>query len=105
MHLALPNQLPIQTDSEFLYRTLLPPNVGGRLGIYELVITHPNPHAHAAENQIYIVQSGKGIMQIDREEATVGPGHLVFIPRGAVHSLTPEGDEPVVVYSIIEQLE
>ncbi len=105
MHITLANQLSIQTDSEFLYRTLLPPQVGGRLAIYELVISHPNPHAHEAENQIYIVQSGKGVMQIGEEQAPIEPGHLVFIPRGAVHSLTPDGDEPVVVYSIIEQLE
>lgn len=105
MHVVQSQDMPQETDSEFLYRTLLPHRVGGRLAIYELTVTHSNPHAHANENQIYIVRDGHGVMRIDDSERMVGPGTLIHIPCGAQHSLTPSGNDPVVLYSIIERLE
>jgi mannose-6-phosphate isomerase-like protein (cupin superfamily) len=105
MHILHPTDTPEINDGEFVYRTLLPPEVGGKLAIYLLTVTHANPHSHDADNQIYIIQSGRGIIEIGAEQQEVEPGHLVYIPRGQRHSLTPLGAEPVVLYSIIQPLE
>ena len=63
------------------------------------------PHKHEGEDQIYIIKSGRGRMRIDDEEQEVVPGGLVYIPSGSTHALTPLGDEPVVLYSIIHELQ
>ncbi len=100
MHALHPDDVPPSLWEGFPYRTLLPPEVGGSLGIYLLTITRANPHVHEAEDQVYIVQSGRGIVEIDDERQEVGPGFLIHIPKGRRHALTPLGGEPVVVYSM-----
>jgi mannose-6-phosphate isomerase-like protein (cupin superfamily) len=100
MHALHPENLPEQITEVFPFRELLPAEIGGAVSIYLLTVKHANPHSHD-EAQIYIVQSGHGIIEIDGEQQEVGPGWLVHIPGGSVHSLTPTCEEPVVVYSII----
>ncbi len=41
-------------------------------------------HSHTIE-QILIVTEGKGIVATDKEEITVGPGDVIFIPAGEKH--------------------
>ncbi len=41
-------------------------------------------HSHTIE-QILIVTKGKGIVATDKEEITVGPGDVIFIPAGEKH--------------------
>jgi mannose-6-phosphate isomerase-like protein (cupin superfamily) len=87
------------------FRTLLRRDVGGRLEVYELHVTHANPHAHEGYDQVYVVKSGRGRMRIDGETSEIAPGWLVFIPRGSVHSLEPLDGQPVIVYSILSHLD
>jgi 4-carboxymuconolactone decarboxylase len=35
--------------------------------------------------QVFIVTAGKGIVATDKEEASVVPGNIVFIPAGEKH--------------------
>jgi mannose-6-phosphate isomerase-like protein (cupin superfamily) len=105
MHVINLEEMPIEQWEGLPFRTLLPPAVGGRLEVYELHITHANPHAHDSYNQAYIVKSGRGLMRIDDGAAEVGPGCLVFIPRGSTHSLEPHDGQPVIVYSLISHLD
>jgi mannose-6-phosphate isomerase-like protein (cupin superfamily) len=84
----------------FPYRTLLPAEIGGSISIYLLTVTQANPHTHETEDQIYIIHSGQGLMEIGDERQEVGPGWLVHIPHGQRHALTPLNGEPVVLYSI-----
>ncbi len=86
------------------FHTLLAAEAGNGLEIYRLSVTHANPHHHDTYDQIYIVDSGRGMMQIGDEQQEVGPGWLIFIPRGKRHSLTPLDGSPVVVYSIVHHL-
>ena len=104
MHALHPDKLPVENWEGFPFRTLLPKEVGGLLGIYLLTVTRANSHTHDDLDQVYIVHSGRGRMRIGREEAEVGPGCLVHIPCGQEHSLTPLGDEPVIVYSLEYQV-
>jgi mannose-6-phosphate isomerase-like protein (cupin superfamily) len=48
------------------------------------------PHSHPT-HEWYFVMSGRGVMSIDDEERSVGPGDLVYIPPDHVHSLRPVG--------------
>ncbi len=41
-------------------------------------------HSHSNE-QILIITEGKGIVATDKEEITVGPGDVVYIPAGEKH--------------------
>jgi quercetin dioxygenase-like cupin family protein len=41
-------------------------------------------HSHSNE-QILIVTKGKGIVATDKEEITVGPGDVIYIPAGEKH--------------------
>jgi len=41
-------------------------------------------HSHSIE-QVLIVTEGKGIVATDKEEVTVGPGDVIFIPAGEKH--------------------
>ena len=86
------------------FHTLLPPEAGSGLEIYRLIITHAHPHHHDTYDQVYVVDLGRGIMQIGDEQQEVGPGWLVHIPRGQPHSLTPLDGEPVVLYSLVHRL-
>ena len=39
-------------------------------------------------------------MKVGDEEKTVGGGHVVFVPRNAVHSYTVVGDEPMRLLNV-----
>lgn len=86
------------------FRALLPAAIGAGLEIYQLTVTHANPHVHDDYDQVYIIESGRGTMQIGDEHQVVGPGHVIHIPRGQRHALAPLDESPVKLYSIIHHL-
>lgn len=47
-----------------------------------------HPHSHPTF-EFYYVLSGRGVMEIDGEQAEIRQGDLVRIPPNAVHSLRP----------------
>lgn len=56
-------------------------------------------HAHDGSEQVYVVVRGSGRMRVGEEEALVGPGTVVFVPPGTLHSIQGVGDEPLVYVS------
>ncbi len=54
-------------------------------------------HDHPSE-QVYVVTSGKGVMQVGEEEQEVGVGDLIYIPSGAVHGIKNTSSEDVLTY-------
>ena len=42
--------------------------------------------------EIYIIQSGRGLMQVDQETHEVKPGDAIHIPMGHFHELTNIGE-------------
>jgi mannose-6-phosphate isomerase-like protein (cupin superfamily) len=101
VHLVHPRDVPAEPSDGGDFRTLLPPEVGGSLAIYLLSVTRSESHVHEQEDQVYIVQRGQGIVEVDGERRKVGPGDLVYIPRGAWHCLESLDAEPVSLYSLI----
>ena len=56
-------------------------------------------HAHEANEQVYIIVRGRGIMRVGDEQQEVGPGTMVFTPPGAGHAIRNTGEEPLVYVS------
>ena len=51
-------------------------------------------HSHAQAETYYITQ-GAGRIRINGVESGIGPGSAVYIPPGAHHSVSCEGDAPL----------
>jgi mannose-6-phosphate isomerase-like protein (cupin superfamily) len=47
--------------------------------------------------EIYIIQTGSGLMQVDQEVREVFPGDAIHIPIGAFHELTNTGREDLTI--------
>ena len=101
MHAIHPDALPEQSTETCVFKTLLPPALGGSLAAYLLTVTKDDLHSHEHEDQVYIIQSGRGMMRIGDQEREVGPGCLVHIPRGQPHALRPLDGKPIVLYSLM----
>jgi mannose-6-phosphate isomerase-like protein (cupin superfamily) len=56
-------------------------------------------HAHPDSEQVYVIVVGRGLMHVADEEQEVGPGTLVFIPKGALHAIRNVGSERLVYVS------
>jgi quercetin dioxygenase-like cupin family protein len=50
-----------------------------------------------AEDEIYYVLSGRGVMTLDGKDVNVGPGTAVLTRTGSSHGLKPLGTEDLVV--------
>jgi mannose-6-phosphate isomerase-like protein (cupin superfamily) len=84
-------------------------------GVAHMILTHPRLAtmmflAHASVppgelleghrdpmEEIYIIQTGQGRMQVDDDLKEVGPGDAIHIPIGAFHELTNTGDETLEI--------
>ena len=56
-------------------------------------------HAHPDSEQVYVIVAGRGLMHVADEEQQVGPGTLIFIPKGALHAIRNVGSEKLVYVS------
>jgi mannose-6-phosphate isomerase-like protein (cupin superfamily) len=68
----------------FLAHAYVPPG--------EMLIGHVDPM-----EEIYIVQSGRGRMQVGDEVCDVEPGDAIHIPTGQFHELTNVGEEELTI--------
>ena len=50
--------------------------------------------------EIYIIISGQGLMQVDDDTCPVGPGDAIHIPIGSFHQLTNTGDQDLVIHVV-----
>ena len=56
-------------------------------------------HAHAANEQVYVIVRGRGVMKVAGEEQEVKAGTLVFVPPAADHAIRNTSDESLVFIS------
>lgn len=49
-------------------------------------------HRHLRAEEIYYILEGHGRMQIEHEQASVGPGDAIAIAPGQLHQITNTGD-------------
>jgi mannose-6-phosphate isomerase-like protein (cupin superfamily) len=55
-------------------------------------------HSHVADDEIFFIISGNGIMVVDDEERAVGPGSAILILSGSVHGIRNEGTEDLRLF-------
>jgi len=58
------------------------------------------PHRHDAHDLIVVMLSGSGFMRLGDEERPVGPGSILYVPRGTVHAFRNAGSEPASAYAV-----
>jgi mannose-6-phosphate isomerase-like protein (cupin superfamily) len=57
-------------------------------------------HNHVKEEQIYIVMTGSGEIQVGEERTLVGPGDVVYLPANFPHGFFNTGEKPAVILNI-----
>ena len=58
-------------------------------------------HDHVDEDEIYIIQRGKGVVVDNGKEVEVEAGDAVLTGKGASHSIRNTGTEELVVTAVI----
>jgi len=59
------------------------------------------PHRLSA-TEIYFITEGEGIMHIDGESQPVFPGQLIYIPPGALQSISQRGERALGFLCIVD---
>jgi mannose-6-phosphate isomerase-like protein (cupin superfamily) len=58
------------------------------LGVYVLVAPEPDRQQPHADDEVYIVLEGAGVLEIEGASVPVEEGHAVFVEAGADHRFT-----------------
>ena len=54
----------------------------------------PPPHIHEREDELFIIVEGQYRVFVEGEWSDVGPGSVVYLPRGVLHTFHVTGDAP-----------
>jgi quercetin dioxygenase-like cupin family protein len=69
--------------------------------------TYPAPdstheaHYHPNADEVVIVLAGRGRHRVGDTLYEIGPGDIVFIPRGVVHTAQVAGDEDMIIHWVL----
>ena len=58
---------------------------GLELGVYVLVAPEPDRQQPHADDEVYVVLEGTGVLEVEGEQVELREGHAVFVPAGAEH--------------------
>ena len=58
---------------------------GLEVGVYVLVAPEPDRQQPHADDELYIVLEGSGVLDIEGRSTSVDKGHAAFVPAGADH--------------------
>lgn len=73
---------------------------GLEVGVYVLVAPEPDHQQPHADDEVYVVLDGTGVLDVEGTEIPVAPGQAVFVPAGAEHRFTAyEGLSVLVVFA------
>ena len=72
--------------------------VTGRLWLAPGKTPHP-PHTHA-EEEVMVIEQGKGQIDVEGKITEVGPGSVMYTAPNASHGIVNTGDTPIVFYFI-----
>jgi mannose-6-phosphate isomerase-like protein (cupin superfamily) len=73
---------------------------GLEIGVYVLVAPEPDRQQPHADDEVYVVLEGRGVLEVEGESVEVGAGKAAFVPAGADHRFTGyEGLSVLVVFS------
>lgn len=75
-------------------------SVGLEIGVYVLVAPEPDHQQPHADDEVYVVLEGSGVLNVEGEAIPVAQGQSVFVPAGAVHQFTAyEGLSVLVIFA------
>ncbi len=74
---------------------------GLEIGVYVLVAPEPDRQQPHADDEVYIVLEGSGVLEVEGKPVELREGHAVFVPAGAEHQFT--GYEHLAVLVIFER--
>src|SRR6266581_6490471 len=63
-------------------------SAGLELGVYVLVAPEPDRQQPHADDEVYVVLEGGGVLEVSGETVPVGPGDALFVEAGAEHRFT-----------------
>jgi mannose-6-phosphate isomerase-like protein (cupin superfamily) len=58
---------------------------GLELGVYALVAPEPDRQQPHADDEVYVVLEGNGVLEVEGERVSLGVGDTYFVPAGADH--------------------
>ncbi|MDT8389260.1 MAG: cupin domain-containing protein [Lentisphaeria bacterium] len=58
-------------------------------------------HCHAAEDEVYIVMSGAGVLDDGETRTRIEAGDAVLTGNGEAHAVENDGDEDLVIIAVI----
>ena len=61
---------------------------GLELGVYVLVAPEPDRQQPHADDEVYVVLDGSGVLEVEGESVPVAEGAAVFVEAGAEHRFT-----------------
>jgi len=76
-------------------------SAGLEIGVYVLVAPEPDRQQPHADDEVYIVLEGSGVLDVEGTKVELREGHSVFVPAGAEHQFT--GYENLAVLVIFER--
>jgi mannose-6-phosphate isomerase-like protein (cupin superfamily) len=74
---------------------------GLEVGVYVLVAPEPDRQQTHADDEIYVVLEGRGVLDVEGKEVELREGHAVFVPAGADHRFS--GYEHLCLLVIFER--
>jgi mannose-6-phosphate isomerase-like protein (cupin superfamily) len=58
---------------------------GLSIGVYVLVAPEPDRQQPHADDEVYVVLEGSGVLYVEGDRVELDSGHSVFVPAGAEH--------------------
>jgi mannose-6-phosphate isomerase-like protein (cupin superfamily) len=58
---------------------------GLEVGVYVLVAPEPDRQQPHADDEVYVVLEGSGVLEIEGKKISLDEGHAAFVPAGADH--------------------
>jgi mannose-6-phosphate isomerase-like protein (cupin superfamily) len=58
---------------------------GVEIGVYVLVAPEPDRQQPHADDEVYVVLEGRGVLDVEGRQVELREGHAVFVPAGADH--------------------
>lgn len=79
---------------------------GLEIGVYVLVAPEPDRQQPHADDEVYVVLQGRGVLDVEGEATEMGEGEAAFVPAGADHRFTGyEGLSVLVVFARPHEVE
>jgi mannose-6-phosphate isomerase-like protein (cupin superfamily) len=73
---------------------------GLEVGVYVLVAPEPDKQQPHADDEVYVVLDGSGLLNVEGEAIPVVEGQAIFVPAGADHRFTAyEGLSVLVIFA------